>query len=154
MSEPSDTAFVLDSSAVLAYLRGDGRGALVQRVLRQCADCETQAEITSIDLLEVYAAAAAVDAVSLEELASLIDQLPLRVAPSDRDKVTEAAQLLAEDPGLKPSQAATLLLSREREATLVTADKYLARLSPSLYVGPPEGGDPDPSHESKDKSRE
>lgn len=138
MSEPfQDTAFVIDSGSLLAYLRDDAGGALVQRVFRQCVDCEAAVEIASVDLLEAYSAAASEAPASLEELVSLVDQLPIRVEPADRDSVIAAAQLLVEHPDLKPSQAAALLLARERGATLVTADLTMARLSPSLYVGSP-----------------
>jgi PIN domain nuclease of toxin-antitoxin system len=131
-----ETAFVMDSSALLAFLEGGPGGPLVQRVLRQCSECGTQVEMTSDGLLEAYAAATSGSASSLEELASLIDQLPVSVESLTQDLAMLSARVLAERPGLRHSASSTVVLSRERGATLITADPVQASLVPSLYVGP------------------
>ncbi len=137
MPEPGrDTAFVMDSSALLAFLSGEPGGALVQRVLKQCSECGTQVEMTSLGLFETYAAAAAEQACSLEELASLIDQLPVSVEPFTPELAMQSARVLQERPDLRPSASSAVVLSRERGATLLTADPVQASLAPSLYVGP------------------
>ncbi|MGI6632781.1 MAG: hypothetical protein ACOX5M_06975 [Bacillota bacterium] len=129
-----DTAFVMDSGSLLAYLRNDAGGALVQRVLRQCSDCETQVEIAAPVLLEAYSTAAAESPLSLEELVSIVDQLPIHVEPATHDRVIGVAQVIVEHPELSPVQAATLHLALDKGATLLTTDRTLANLSPSLYV--------------------
>ncbi|HHY75697.1 MAG TPA: type II toxin-antitoxin system VapC family toxin [Firmicutes bacterium] len=137
MPEPArETAFVMDSTALLAFLRGEPGGRLVQRVLRQCEECGTQVEITADCLLEVYASGISGESASLEELASLIDQLPLAVAPLTQDLAIQSARILASSPGMRPAGASSVALSREAGTTLVTADPLLASMVPSLYVGP------------------
>ncbi|HHY44465.1 MAG TPA: hypothetical protein GX512_01970 [Firmicutes bacterium] len=131
-----ETAFVMDASALLAFLEGAPGGALVQRVLKQCADCGTQVEITGDGLLEVYAAAVSGMASSLEELASLIDQLPVSIEPLTQDLAMLSARVLAGCPGLRKAASSAVVLARERGATLVTADPLQASLVPCLYVGP------------------
>lgn len=126
----------MDSSALLAFLEGESGGALVQRVLKQCEECGTQVEITGDGLLEVYAASATRAASSLEELASLIDQLPVSVEPLTQDLAMLAARVLAECPDLRAQASSAVVLSRQRGATLLTADPLQASLVSSLYVGP------------------
>lgn len=144
MAEPGkDTAFVMDSSALLAFLNGEPGGALVQRVLKQCLECGTQVDMTSLDLLEAYAAAISASASSLEELTSLIDQLPVSVEPLTQDLAMLSARIIEERPGLKPPASPAVVLSRKKGATLLTADPIQASLAPSLYVGPgPNEGNP------------
>jgi PIN domain nuclease of toxin-antitoxin system len=131
-----DTAFVMDSSALLAFLNGEPGGALVQRVLKQCSECGTQVEMTSLGLFEAYAAAVTERASSLEELASLIDQLPVSVEPLTPQLAMLSARVLEEQPDLRPSASSAIVLSRQRGATLLTADPVQASMVPSLYVGP------------------
>ncbi len=131
-----DTSFVLDAPAMLAYLRGDGGGAVVQRVLRQCWDFETRAAIAADALQEVYAVAAKESPDTFDDLWPLIDQLPLDTHPVTADTAREVADLIAADGSLSGSQAAGLALSKLYGATLVTADPALSGKERVLYVGP------------------
>jgi AbrB family looped-hinge helix DNA binding protein len=143
-STPSDAGFVIGSSALLAYLRGDEGGAIVQRVLQQCRDCETRAVITASDLLEAYAAPVEVAPSVLQDLVSLIDQLPLDACPVTGQTAARAAELVAADSGLKPSQALALVLAVKTGSTLVTADRELSGRAGCLYVGSSGGSGGNP----------
>lgn len=143
-STRSDAGFVIGSSALLAYLRGDEGGAIVQRVLQQCRDCETRAVITASDLLEAYAAPVEVAPSVLQDLVSLIDQLPLDACPVTGQTAARAAELVAADSGLKPSQALALVLAVKTGSTLVTADRELSGRAGCLYVSSSGGSGGNP----------
>ncbi len=134
-----DVAFVLDSSALLAYLRGDEGGAVVQRILRQCQDCDTRAAIPAQALMDAYAVAAREAPSVFDDLVPLVEQLPLEAHPITADTAREVADLIAGDSGLTSGQATGLVLSSRDGATLVTADPVLAGRKSTLYVGPREG---------------
>jgi hypothetical protein len=138
-SSPSERAFVLDTSALLSYLRGDRGGALVQRVLQQCRDCETRMAISASHLLEAYETAARDAPDLLDDLISLVDQLPLDVCPLTEETVEAVAHMVASSPDLKPELGAALALSSENGATLVTADPDMAGRPGCLYVGSGSG---------------
>ena len=136
-----EVAFVLDSAALLAYLRGEEGGAVVQRVLRQCQDCETRAAIAAPALLDTYAVAAREAPALFEDLVPLIEQLPLDTHPVTSETARAVADLVAQEAGLTSDQATGLILSSRNGATLVTADPGLASRNSILYVGP-RAGDP------------
>ena len=136
-----EAGFVMDAPALLAYLRGDEGGAVVQRVLQQCRDCESRVDIAAWDLLETYAVSAREAPSLLEELVSLVDQLPLYVHPVTQETAAAVAELVAAHPEVKPSQALALTLAGRNDSTLVTGDPELSPRPNCLYVGP-RGGNP------------
>ncbi|MGI6642507.1 MAG: PIN domain-containing protein [Bacillota bacterium] len=124
----------MDSSSLLAYLRGDPGGHLVQRILRQSAECGYRVKIAPMDLLEVYGQCANEDSV-LHEVAALIEQLPCEVTPFTGWDVMQVARIAAERPELGYGQSASLHLARTLGATLVTANEKLkAAWEPSLLI--------------------
>ncbi len=123
---------------MLAYLRGDEGGAVVQRVLQQCKDCETRAAIAAPALLDVFAAAARDTPAGFEDLVALVDQLPLETRPVTADIARAVVDFVAAHPGLTGSQATVLVLA-SGGTTLVTGDPALAKRDSVLYVGPREG---------------
>lgn len=144
---PCEVGFILDAGALLAYLKGDEGGALVQRILEQCKDCSTKAGIAASDLLEVLAVSAREAPSLVEDVISLVDQLPLDIRPVTRDVAAAAAAYTSSKPELKPDQALGLSLAAQVQAsggqkpTLVTTDPGLADMPDCLYVGP-RGGNP------------
>ncbi len=139
MTECERAAFVLDASALLAYLRGDQGGAVVRRVLQQCRDCETRATIAASALLETFAVAAREAPAVFEDLVALVDQLPLDARPVTVETVRAAVDLVAANPGFSADQATALVLTSDTATTLVTGDLALAGRDSVLYVGPREG---------------
>jgi len=137
---PEGTAFVLDASALLCYLRREEGGEVVQRVLRQCSDCATRAALPASDLLAVYAVVARECPDRLDDLISLMAQLPLEVTPVTAETVEASVRLLATSDCPKPELASALEVSTRTRATLVTCDQEAARLPGCLYVGPPRNG--------------
>jgi predicted nucleic acid-binding protein len=124
---------------MLSYLRGDEGGAVVQRVLQQCRDCETRMAIPASHLLEAYAVAVREAPALLDDLISLVDQLPLEVCPVTKETAEAAAELVASRPELKPERAAAMAFCGRNGTTLVTADPGMADQPGCLYVGPRAG---------------
>lgn len=106
-----------------------------------------KAGIAASDLLEALAVSARDAPSMVEDLVSLVDQLPLDIRPVTRDTAAAAAGLTSANPGLKPAQALGLSLAAMGEArggqkaTLVTTDPELSGFPDCLYVGP-RGGNP------------
>ena len=92
-----DTAFVMDSGSLLAYLRNDAGGALVQRVLRQCSDCETQVEIAAPVLRGVFNRSSRIALVS-GGTRLYRGPTPIHVEPATHDRVIGVAQVIVEHP--------------------------------------------------------
>jgi len=136
-----EVAFVLDSSALLAYLRGDPGGAVVHRVLRQCQDVGTRAVLPAPALSQAYAVAAVEAPGAFDDLVPLVEQLPLDTHPITAETARAVADLVAQEHGLTSDQATGLVLSAESGAILVSADKALERRPGVLYVGT-GAGDP------------
>ncbi len=134
-----EAAFAIDAAALLSYLHGDEGGAVVQRVLRQCKDCETRMVIPASHLLEAYAAAAREAPAVLDDLISLLDQLPIDVCPLTEEAAEAVAKMVASCPDLRPGLAVALALCSGNGATLVTADPDAAGRHGCLYVGPGRG---------------
>ena len=130
-------AFVLDASSLLAYLRGEDGGEVVQRVLRQCCDSATKAAVTALDLLNVYIHAARARPEMLDDLLSLTSQLPLEVLPVTSETAEAAAKLIASSRCPKAELAVAMEASVRTGATLVTRDAAALDLAGCLYVGPP-----------------
>ncbi|MGE5579543.1 MAG: hypothetical protein ACM3WU_05785 [Bacillota bacterium] len=135
----ADASYILDSQALLAYLRGDPGGAIVQRVLRQCQDCNTKAAIPAPALSDAYAIMASEAPTVFDDVVPLVEQLPLEAHSITADTARAIADLVAEEPGLSSEQATGLVLSSSTGATLVTGDPALSGRTNTLYVGPREG---------------
>jgi len=131
-----DLSYVLDAAAILAYLRGDAGGAVVQRVLRQCQDIGTKAIVAAPALSDAYAAAAVEAPAVFDDLVPLVEQLPLEAYAITAETARAVADVVAQERGLSSSQATGLVLSQNSGATLVSADKALEGRPGVLYVGP------------------
>lgn len=134
-----DASYILDSHALLAYLRGDPGGAIVQRVLRQCQDCNVKAAISAQALSDAYAVMACEAPAIFDDVVPLVEQLPLEAHSITAETARAIADLVAEEPGLTSEQATGLVLSSISGATLVTGDPALSGRPNTLYVGPREG---------------
>jgi len=134
MAGPEQGDFVVDYSSLLAYLRGEPGGDLVQRVLSQCAECGYKAKTTALVLLKVYEQAAEENEPMMDDVISVIEQLPLEVVPLTGDLAAQSIRAsLAK--GLGDSAAGSVAeLVRSINATLVTADKEMAKVHPKCLL--------------------
>ena len=133
-------AFVLDASALLSYLKGEDGGEIVQRILRQCCDSGTRAAVTASDLLDVYIQVARDNPGALDDLLSLVSQLPLEVLPVTAETAETAARLLASSTCPKPELACAMVNCLKTGATLVTKEGCASGMPGCLYLGPPLHG--------------
>lgn len=143
----------MDSSSLLTYLRGDPGGHLVQRILRQSAECGYRIRVAPVDLLEVYRESAKEDSL-LDEVAALMEQLPLEIVPFAGNDAVQIARIAMENPELGYGRSASLQLARSLGATLVTADEGLkAAWEPCLFVKGEEGKGGE-THNNQDVSKD
>jgi len=135
MAVPEQGDFVLDASSLLAYLRGEPGGDLVQRVFSHCAECGYKAKTTALVLLRVYEQAAEENELMMDDVISVLEQLPLEVVPLTGDLAAQSVRTslvkgIKDSAGGSAAELATVI-----GGTLVTADKDMARLLPgSLLV--------------------
>ena len=136
MSEPDKgDVFVVDSSSLLAYLRGQPGGELVQRVFAQCAECGYRVKTTALALLQTYESAAAENEPMIDEVISLVEQLPLEVVPLTGEGAAQSARASLSLDHRSPAQISVVDLARSVDAALVTADNVMAELYPKcLFV--------------------
>lgn len=134
IASQDDTGFVLDASAILTYLRGQSGGNVVERILRQCHDCQSKATICALDVLSLYSKIVRENPSLLDDLISLVDQLPLAIEPLTHEGAIEAARILISHPELEPNQALSVALCKSLNATLVTCDNDLNIGSKILHI--------------------
>ncbi len=131
----ADEIIVADSSSLLAYLRGEPGGELVQKVFRHALECGYKVQTTALTLLEVYNAVASEKRSLMDDVISLVGQLPLRILPLTEECAAGAARKAAATGGVTPEQCCALELATDQNATLLTADGSLAeRFAKSLLV--------------------
>jgi predicted nucleic acid-binding protein len=130
-----EVSYVIDSGALLTYLEGVERGSIVERVLRQCRDSSETVAISGMDISGVYAKVAYAAPPLLEELASIIDQLPLTVEPLGNAEALAAAEIIRNNTEISMIESVPLALAQSKGSVLITNNPSLARLTKSIYVG-------------------
>ena len=89
-----DSAYVLDSYALLAHFEDETGGAQVEKILKAAQAGKTKLFFSVINFGEVYYTTfrerGREDA---EEVRSMMEQLPITVVPADRENTLEAAKL-------------------------------------------------------------
>ena len=89
-----DSAYVLDSYALLAHFEDEAGGAQVEKILKAAQAGKTKLFFSVINFGEVYYTTfrerGREDA---EEVRSMMEQLPITVVPADRENTLEAAKL-------------------------------------------------------------
>ena len=117
MSSASDVEYVLDASALLAYLNSEPGGETVESKLTTCA-------ISSVNLCEVFQASVK-RGVDIEGLQSDLIGLHFRVIKFDVMDSYYAASLWSQTAGLGLSlgDRACLSLARQEEVPALTADR-------------------------------
>lgn len=126
--------FVIDSSSLLAYLRGQPGGDLVQRVFSQCADCGRMVKTTALALLQTYETAGAENEPILDDVIALVEQLPIKVEPLTGGDAALSARNSLTKNGMCAAQSSIVELARSTDAILVTADKTTAELYPNCLL--------------------
>ena len=139
MSESNQGDFVIDTSSLLAYLRGQPGGDLVLRVFMQCAECGYKVKTTALALLKAYETAAMENELMLDDVISVVEQLPLEVTPLTGDTAAQTARISFAQGHRECASVSVVELAASSGATLVTADKEVAAIYPRCLL---VSGDP------------
>ena len=116
--------FVLDASALLAYLNGEPGAQRVQQCIEQ-----GQAIMSSVNLAEVLSKCAD-QGMSSADQAALCAALPLEISAFDTAVALTSAALRSSTraQGLSLGDSCCLALAQSRNATALTADQAWSRL--------------------------
>ena len=89
-----DSAYVLDSFALLAHFEDEPGGAQVEKLLKAAKAGKTKLFLSVINLGEVYYNTLRErGAEKADEAKLIIEQLPVEIVPADKDFTLEAAKL-------------------------------------------------------------
>ena len=129
--------YVLDTYALVAYLRNEPAGPHVAELLTRAKERELRLLVCLINLGEVvYSTERRGELRAAQDAIALMDDLPLDVAPVDRELTLAAAHIKA-NHRLSYADAFAVALARQEGATLVTGDpelKALKHLVPLEYL--------------------
>ena len=125
----SDAVLVLDSWAVLAFLRGEGEAALaVRRLLRRARAGNVRLLLGLVNLGEVYyRLIQLVGRGDADEKLAMVRSLPIDVSPVREPLVLEAARLKACHP-LSYADSFAVALGQAERAPVVTGDPEILSL--------------------------
>lgn len=130
--------YVLDSYAILAWLQGEQGGRVVSRLLHQAGRDEAELTMSLVNLGEVlYILEREESLQAAQEAIALIDSLPVRQDPVDRNIVLQAAHCKARYR-MSYADCFAVALAKKYAAVLVTGDPEFRQQSEVelLWVGP------------------
>lgn len=115
-------AYVLDSYALLAYVRDEPGADRVQALLEKAARGELSLLLTAVNYGEIaYTIQRKAGAEAARYCTALLDLLPLQVVAVDEDLALAAARFKAQYP-MAYADCFCLALAEKRQATVVTGD--------------------------------
>jgi predicted nucleic acid-binding protein len=89
-----DSAYVLDSYALLAHFEDEAGGAQVEKVLKAAQAGKTKLFISVINFGEdYYTTFRERGRENADDVKSVMEQLPITIVPADRENTLEAAKL-------------------------------------------------------------
>ena len=132
MAEQS--AFVLDSFALLAYLKDEPAASRIEKVLEEAGKGKCRLFVSSINLGEVlYIIERSGGAIKAQEVLALIRQLPIEILPADEQAVFAAAHIKATH-ALSYADAFAAAAALHENAVLLTSDPEFESLEQEVRV--------------------
>lgn len=126
--------YVLDSFAILAYLRGEPGAEQVRQLLLSARAGEIRLSLCLVNYGEVlYISERRGGRPAAEEAIRIIDHLPLEIVSPDRDLTFAAAHLKAHHP-ISYADAFAAALAQRQDATLVTGDPKFQKVEGWIRV--------------------
>ena len=126
--------YVLDSYALLAYLKNEQGADQVQRVLSEAERGPAQTLMSVVNLGEVlYITERHSGLEEAQRAAGLVEQLPIKVIDVDRALTFRAAHVKAEHP-ISYADAFAVALAQEVGGTVVTGDPEFERVEHLIPV--------------------
>jgi predicted nucleic acid-binding protein len=114
--------YVLDTFAVIAYLRGEASGEAVRDLLWRAQNKEVALSFCLVNYGEVlYMTERKGGLEAATEAIRIVEQLPLDIAPVDRALTFAAAHIKVLHP-ISYADAFAVALTQELKATVVTGD--------------------------------
>lgn len=125
---------VLDSHALLAFLRGEPGEAQVAELLEKAGERDVPLLMTEVNYAEVkYSVIRKDGAARWEEIARELPTLPVEFRPADRPLADLAAEFKARFK-LSLADAFAAALAKERKAELVTGDPEFKMLEKEIKI--------------------
>lgn len=114
--------YVLDTFAVIAYLRGEPAAKRVQALLAEAKAKRLRLYLCLVNYGEViYISERKGGRPAAEEAIRIVDALPVEVVPADRNLTFAAAHIKAHHP-LSYADAFAVALAQQLDAVVVTGD--------------------------------
>ena len=114
--------YVLDTFAVMAYLRGETGGEAVRDLLRRAQGKEIALSLCLVNYGEILYVTEHVGGLeAATEAIRIVEQLPLGISSVDRALTFAAAHIKAQNP-ISYADAFAVALATELGATVVTGD--------------------------------
>ena len=115
-------AFILDTFALLAYLRDEPGGARIEKLLANARQGKCRLYLSLINLGEILYITERRGGLTLaQDALALVRQLPLEVLPADEQTVFAAAHIKA-NYTLSYADAFALVAAQTLGSTLITGD--------------------------------
>jgi ribonuclease VapC len=127
-------ATVLDSFALLAFLRGENGGGKVRQLLERAAERDQPLHMTEVNYAEVkYIITRKEGRQRWAQIAADLPALPLEFHPATRALADTAADFKARYK-MSLADAFAAALAREKKAQLVTGDREFKPLEAELKI--------------------
>ena len=128
------TGIVLDSFALLAYLRGEHAGATVKDLFHQANRAEKSLRMTEVNYAEVkYITLRKDGAEAWREAENAVSALPLEFHPADRALSDIAADIKSRH-SLSLADAFAAALAKHTNSELVTGDREFRQLEKEIKI--------------------
>ena len=129
-----DSAYVLDSHALLAYLEDEPEGERVRKLLKAAQAGKTKLYLSVINLGEVYYTVMRERrAEKANETVFIIEQLPLTIVDANKTVTMEAAKLKA-DHSVAYADCFAAALGILYGARVITGDPEFRKLEKNIAV--------------------
>lgn len=129
-----DSAYVLDSYALIALFEDEDGAARVAGILKAAKERQTKVFLSVVNFGEIYYIAQRERGrVKAEEARMLIEQLPLEIVAADKETALEAAKLKAAHP-IAYADCFAAALGIRKKAKVVTGDPEFKKLAESVKV--------------------
>jgi len=130
----SKSAYVLDTFALLAYLKDEPGAARIEDILEQAGKEKCHLFVSIINLGEVFYIVERKGGVpEAQDALALIQQLPLEVLPADEQTVSAAAHIKATHR-LSYADAFAVVGALDKDAVVLTGDPEFAAVESIVKV--------------------
>jgi predicted nucleic acid-binding protein len=129
-----DSAYVLDSYALLAHFEAEAGGAQVEKLLKAAHAGKTRLFLSVINFGEVYYTTFRERGKeNAGDIKFVIEQLPITVVPADMEVTLEAARLKGAHP-VSYADCFAAALGIRKKARVVTGDPEFRKFGESVAV--------------------